>query len=140
MIANTATNTEIRDVTIDNVAVTPATAGSTLTAYDTVYTYNAWGLPETVVEAATGTQSAVNQRTFTREYNAGGLPVKDIAPDGTTGGIVVTAAFDALGRVTSETATGITKTYGYDKVGRTTAGREYARVADPLLQGREEGN
>ena len=93
---NTGTNTTIRDVYVDDVAVTPATSASTLTAYDTINTYNSWGLPETVVEAATGTQTNVNQRTFTRVYNAGGLAVTDIQSDGTTCGIQITAAFDEL--------------------------------------------
>jgi RHS repeat-associated protein len=120
-VATDATNAANRDVIIDNLAVTPATSGATLTAYDTVYTYNSWGLPQTVVEAAAGAQTNANQRTFTREYNAGGLPTKDISPDGTSTGIVVTAAFDELGRTTTETATGLTKTYGYDKASRKTS-------------------
>ena len=40
-----ATNATARTVTIDNLAVASATSSATLTAYDTVTTYNAWGLP-----------------------------------------------------------------------------------------------
>ncbi len=91
-----------------------------LTAYDTVTTYNSWGLPEKIIDAATGTQANVNQRTFTRVYDAGGLPVKDIAPNGGAG-IEVSSTFDELGRLRSQAAVGLSKSFGYDTAGRATS-------------------
>jgi len=118
--ANVGSNTTARDVTVDDVAVTPATVSGDLKAYDTVTTYNSWGLPEKVIDAATGTQANLNQRTFTRVYDAGGLPVNDIAPDGGAG-IAVTSTFDELGRLRSQAALGLSKSFGYDAAGRATS-------------------
>ncbi|HEX5496435.1 MAG TPA: DNRLRE domain-containing protein [Mycobacteriales bacterium] len=88
----------------------------------TDYSYNTWGLPESVIEPPTAATPAAADRTWTTSYDADGRPVGDVLP----GGVTQTRAFDELGRVTSvqgsaaEAAT-TDRTFGYDLDGRVTS-------------------
>ncbi|MEO6088626.1 MAG: RHS repeat-associated core domain-containing protein [Umezawaea sp.] len=77
----------------------------------TTYTYNPWGLPESIVEPGGS--------TWTTSYNAAGEAVRVSKP----GGVSTTAEFDAQGRPTVERGTGAEgvtadRTFGYDRSGR----------------------
>ena len=85
----------------------------------TLYTYNQMELPESVIVPATAAQPNAADRTWTASYDAGGLPVKLVAP----GGVVRQRTYDATGRLTVETGTGGGTTtsdrrFGYDVLGR----------------------
>ncbi len=87
----------------------------------TQYTYNAWELQTSVIEPATGAHPALADRTWTSDYDSGGLPVRSTEP----GGITIERTFDALGRLTQEAGTGAyaaaARSFGYDLAGNRTA-------------------
>ena len=120
--------------------VEPVAAGSTVTStfgYDVagnrtrftngkgvpVYsTYNVLGQAESTVEPPTATAPSLADGTFTTSYDAAGRAVALTEP----GGVVRQRTFDALGRMTQETASGAeaatpTRTLGYDADGRLTS-------------------
>ncbi|MBD0671754.1 hypothetical protein BU198_13860 [Streptomyces sp. CBMA156] len=84
----------------------------------TVYTFNAWGLPESTVEPATAAHPAAADRTWTIAYDVAGQAVRSTEP----GGIVRTSAYDPLGRLVRESGTGaeadtVDRELTYDKAG-----------------------
>ncbi|MFE6870386.1 hypothetical protein ACFVFS_28020 [Kitasatospora sp. NPDC057692] len=84
----------------------------------TVYTFNAWGLPESTVEPSTTAHPAAADRTWTTAYDVAGQAVKLTEP----GGVVNTRTFDPAGRVVRENGTGAEtattdREFVYDKVG-----------------------
>ena len=88
----------------------------------TTYTYNSWNLKESVVEPTTATYTSAADRTFTTGYDADGQPVSQTQP----GGVSISATYDVLGNVLSQTGTGAdgqtaARTFGYDSVGRVTS-------------------
>ncbi|WP_268995872.1 RHS repeat-associated core domain-containing protein [Saccharothrix luteola] len=83
----------------------------------TITTYNAWGLPEKVIEPATAAHPT--DRTWTSEYDANGNEVKLTAP----GGVVRTRTHDPADQLTAETGSGAeqpttARDIAYDVVGR----------------------
>ncbi|WP_149256886.1 RHS repeat-associated core domain-containing protein [Actinomadura sp. K4S16] len=87
----------------------------------TVYTVNSLGLPESIIEPSTSAHPEPVQRTWTSAYDAAGNPVKTTAP----GGVVRERAFDAAGRLRTESGSGTTaptsgRTLDYDPAGRLT--------------------
>ncbi|MDR6594751.1 RHS repeat-associated core domain-containing protein [Saccharothrix longispora] len=85
-----------------------------------ITTYNAWSLPESVVEPATTAHPAAADRTWTSTYDVAGNAVKLTAP----GGVVRDRRYDALERLVSETGSGAAATServrSYDPAGRLT--------------------
>ncbi|MFF2658253.1 LamG-like jellyroll fold domain-containing protein [Kitasatospora sp. NPDC058032] len=84
----------------------------------TVYTFNAWGLPESTVEPSTTAHPAAADRTWTTAYDVAGQAVKLTEP----GGVVRTRTFDPAGRVVRESGTGAEaattdREFVYDKAG-----------------------
>lgn len=119
--------------------VEPAGAGSTITTSfgydaagnrtrftdgrgdDTWYEYGAFGL-ESVIEPSTLAHPALADRRWQTRYDPTGLPVQLTAP----GGVTRQRAFDAAGRLVSETGTGAeaatsSRTLTYDLLGRLTS-------------------
>ncbi len=119
--------------------VEPAGAGSTITTsfgYDaagnrtrftdgrgneTWYQYGTFGL-ESVIEPATLAHPALADRRWQTRYDPTGLPVQLTAP----GGVTRQRAFDAAGRLVSETGSGAeaataSRTLTYDLLGRLTS-------------------
>ena len=87
-----------------------------------VTTYNAWGLPESQIEPATSSYSALADRTFTFGYDANGRVAQATAP----GGVTVEHSYDEMGRLTQQIGTGAEATtgarnFGYDLAGRMTS-------------------
>jgi RHS repeat-associated protein len=116
-ISQRGTSSGARDSYLDDYTLRPVSTTPS-SAYDTINTYNTWNLPESVIEPSTSAHPNAADRTFTRVYDAGGLPVEDRQP----GYVVVTGTFDELGRLTAESATGgASRSFGYDLAGRTTA-------------------
>jgi RHS repeat-associated protein len=115
-ISQQGTATGARTSYVDDYTLRP-TSNSASAAYDTITTYNTWNLPESVIEPSTTAHTSAGDRTFTRVYDAGGLPVEDRQP----GSVTVSATFDELGRLTAESATGgASRSFGYDLAGRMT--------------------
>ena len=84
----------------------------------TTYGYNAWGLRTTLVEAQTAAHPDLEDRTWTTNYDAGGLPISTFEP----GDVTVLRAFDELGRMVEETGSGpaappATRTFQFDAAG-----------------------
>jgi len=88
----------------------------------TQYGYNPWNLQSTVIEPSTTAHPNLADRTWTNEFDAGGLAVRSTEP----GGVVVQRTFDELGRLIGETGAGATaaptatRTFGYDAAGFMT--------------------
>lgn len=87
----------------------------------TAYRYNSWNLPTDTIEPITAAHPSAADRTWTIDYDAGGLPVKTTEP----GAVIVNRSFDELGRMSNETGSGpnaatATRTFGYDATGLTT--------------------
>ncbi|MEE1820624.1 DNA/RNA non-specific endonuclease [Streptomyces sp. BE20] len=85
----------------------------------TVYTFNAWGLPESTVEPSTTAHPGAADRTWTTAYDVAGQAVKLTEP----GGVVRTRTFDPAGRVVRESGAGaetgtIDREFAYDKAGQ----------------------
>ena len=116
--------------------VSPSTSITTTTGYDalgnpshlvdgngnaTDYTYNPWGLPESTIEPATASAPSLADRTWTTSYDADGEPVTSTEP----GGITQTVSYNAEGKQTGDTGTGVptttARTLGYDADGRITS-------------------
>lgn len=81
--------------------------------------YNAWNLPDKVVEPGTTPEA---QRTFSTSYDSGGLPTTNRLP----GGVVVQRGYDSLGRLRTESASGggaaaAARSFGYDPGGLLTS-------------------
>ncbi|WP_079147676.1 RHS repeat-associated core domain-containing protein [Streptomyces thermolilacinus] len=88
----------------------------------TVYTFNAWGMPEATIEPATSAHPAAADRTWTTVYDAAGRSVADLLP----GGVKRQRSYDGLDRLVRETGTGaeattIDRVFTYDLAGRMTA-------------------
>src|SRR6185369_4664381 len=98
---------------------TPATAITVSLGYDaagnktrmvdgngnaTTYTFNSWNRPESVIEPSTSAHPAATDRTWTTAYDAAGRALVEALP----GGVTRTSTYDKLGRLTGETATGVT--------------------------------
>ncbi|MCE7010193.1 DUF6531 domain-containing protein [Kibdelosporangium philippinense] len=82
-----------------------------------ITTYNAWSLPESVIEPATTAHPAAADRTWTGSYDVAGNATRITAP----GGIARTREYDALDRMTKEVGTGantVERTRTYDEVDR----------------------
>jgi RHS repeat-associated protein len=125
---------QLRTVTQQAVPGTTSTAISVQLGYDrdgnktrmvdgnlnaTAYTYNSWGMPESVIEPATTAHPNATDRTWTNVYNANGLLAEERLP----GGVTRTSTYDRLGRLTAETGTGAEATttarsLDYDALGR----------------------
>ena len=67
-----------------------------------ITTYNAWDLPESLIEPSTAAHPTAADRTFTIGYDAAGRPVTAPAP----GGVRITTTYDTMGRATRQTGTG----------------------------------
>ncbi|MEH1055731.1 LamG-like jellyroll fold domain-containing protein [Micromonospora sp. CPCC 206171] len=85
-------------------------------------TYNTWGLPESQIEPATAAHPDAADRTFTIVYDQGGRPSKQLLP----GGVSVTNAYDAMGRLIRQSGTGAEaatedRVFDYDVAGRMTS-------------------
>ncbi|MGN9918058.1 LamG-like jellyroll fold domain-containing protein [Micromonospora palomenae] len=85
-------------------------------------TYNTWGLPESQIEPATAAHPDAADRTFTIAYDQGGRPSKQLLP----GGVSVTNAYDAMGRLIRQSGTGAEaatedRVFDYDVAGRMTS-------------------
>ena len=85
------------------------------------YGYNSWNLQETVTEPATAQHPAVSDREWRIGYDAGGLAVAELQP----AGVLITRQFDTLGRMTTETGTGVgvaaaSRQLSFDKGGLLT--------------------
>ena len=85
------------------------------------YGYNSWNLQETVTEPATTQHPATGDREWEIGYDAGGLAVAEAQP----GGVLITRQFDTLGRMTTETGTGVgvaaaSRRLSFDKGGLLT--------------------
>jgi RHS repeat-associated protein len=116
-LSQQGTSSGTRDSYVDDYTLRPASTTAS-SAYDILTTYNTWNLPESVIEPSTTAHPNLADRTFTRVYDAGGLPVEDRQP----GSVTVTGTFDELGRLTAESATGgASRSFGYDLAGRTTS-------------------
>ncbi|WP_305790283.1 LamG-like jellyroll fold domain-containing protein, partial [Symbioplanes lichenis] len=90
--------------------------------YSTYYTMNVLGLPESVVEPSTKAHPAAADRTWTVAYDLAGQATQLTAP----GGVVRSRAYDAAGRLTTESGSGTgvkaaRRGLTYDGEGRTTA-------------------
>ena len=70
----------------------------------TIYTYNTLGLPESAIEPSTASHPTAADRTWTVAYDADGNAVRLSAP----GGVSRTRTYDAAGRLTVETGSGVT--------------------------------
>lgn len=86
-----------------------------------ITTYNAWSLPESVVEPATEAHPNAADRTWTTSYDVAGSVAKMVAP----GGVTRERQYDYLNRLTRETGAGTgvasaERTQAYDPVGRLT--------------------
>ncbi|MFD9704137.1 RHS repeat-associated core domain-containing protein [Lentzea sp. NPDC059081] len=84
-----------------------------------VTTYNAWSLPESVVEPSTEAHPNAADRTWTTTYDSTGNVEKMVAP----GGITRERQYDFLNRLTKETGAGSSvaaaeRVQAYDPVGR----------------------
>jgi RHS repeat-associated protein len=88
----------------------------------TQYGYNPWNLQSSVIEPSTAAHPTLADRTWTNEFDAGGLAVRSTEP----GGVVIQRTFDELGRLVTETGVGptaaptATRTFGYDAAGFMT--------------------
>ena len=87
----------------------------------TRYGYNAWNLQTQVIEPATTAHPNLADRTWTNEFDAGGLPVRSTEP----GGVEIARSFDELGRLVNESGSGpdaptATRQFGYDAAGLMT--------------------
>ncbi|MGW2255195.1 RHS repeat-associated core domain-containing protein [Kitasatospora sp. NPDC001660] len=103
-------------------------------ANTTVYTFNAWNLPESTIEPATTAHPAAADRTWTTAYDVAGQAVLTTEP----GGVVRTSSYDPLGRLVRESGTGAEaattdRELAYDKAGHlirhnsaTLNGQNYA--------------
>ncbi|MGO1051523.1 LamG-like jellyroll fold domain-containing protein [Crossiella sp. CA198] len=85
----------------------------------TEYTFTPWGLPESVLEPVTPAHPEPAQRTWTTGYDAAGQPVRETRP----GNVVLTAEYDAQGRLRVQRGSGAEvatpdKKFGYDPAGR----------------------
>lgn len=119
--------------------IEPAAAGSTITTSfgydaagnktrftdgrgnDTWYQYSTFGL-ESVIEPSTLAHPALTDRRWQTKYDAAGLPVTLTSP----GGVTRQRAYDAAGRLISETGSGAeattaSRTLTYDLAGRLTS-------------------
>ncbi|GAA4235731.1 hypothetical protein GCM10022254_43610 [Actinomadura meridiana] len=84
-----------------------------------IYGYNTWNKRESVLEPTTPTYSTAGDRTSTTSYDAAGRPVHTTLP----GGVTLTAGYDDLGRVTTQSGAGADaptadRTFTYDHDGR----------------------
>jgi RHS repeat-associated protein len=102
------------DIFVDDLELTTTSSG---TPVDVITTYNTWNLPESVIEPSTPGQTLPSSRTFTSVYDAGGLPVEQREP----GPVTVANAFDSLGRLTSQSSGGATRSFDYDAASRRTS-------------------
>ncbi|MEO3746643.1 RHS repeat-associated core domain-containing protein [Plantactinospora sp. B5E13] len=87
---------------------------------DVIYTVNSLGLPESVIEPPTAGHPDAADRTWTVGYDRAGNPERLVAP----GGVVRIRAYDAAGRLTTETGSGAaaaTRGIGYDLAGRVVS-------------------
>src|SRR5262249_55789817 len=87
-----------------------------------IYTYNSWNKPESTIEPTTATFTTDGNRTFTTTYDSTGRPTGQTQP----GGVTVTAGYDALGNLVSQSGSGADaatapRTFGYDPAGRLTS-------------------
>ncbi|MER5307278.1 LamG-like jellyroll fold domain-containing protein [Streptomyces sp. NPDC002773] len=87
----------------------------------TYYTFNAWGLQESTIEPSTTLHPALNNRTWTNVYDAGGRLVTELLP----GNVKRQKTYDALDRLTAETGSGTAvatrpRSLSYDLAGRLT--------------------
>jgi large repetitive protein len=85
-----------------------------------ISTYNSWGLIESQIEPATTANPS--DRTWTIAYDAAGRAVRQTQP----GGVVITAGYDEVGNVTSQSGTGaevatVDRTFGYNLAGQLTS-------------------
>jgi RHS repeat-associated protein len=123
-----------RMVQSNSLLISPAVYGTVDVGYDvagnqaritdprnntTTSTYNNWNLLSSTVEPSTATFPALTDRTWSVGYDAGGLPTSESRP----GGVSVSRAFDALGRMTQETGSGggsvaATRQFTFDVMGR----------------------
>ncbi|MBL7496454.1 DNRLRE domain-containing protein [Frankia sp. CNm7] len=88
----------------------------------TITTYNSLSLVEKIIEPSTTAHPNLADRTWTTTYDAGSLPVSVVAP----GGVTRTSTYDALGRLTAESGSGVStpsasRTLAYDLVGQLVA-------------------
>ncbi|MEU8932882.1 LamG-like jellyroll fold domain-containing protein [Streptomyces sp. NPDC048409] len=88
----------------------------------TIYTFNAWNLPESTIEPSTTAHPGAADRTWTTTYDKAGQAVSETLP----GGVKREHTYDGLGRLTSETGTGAevgttARSLSYDLAGRLTA-------------------
>ncbi|HKT00126.1 MAG TPA: LamG-like jellyroll fold domain-containing protein [Rugosimonospora sp.] len=95
-----------------------------------IYTYNTWNKPESTLEPATATYTATADRTTTTVYDANARPVTLARP----GGVGVTATYDPVGKLLTQSGTGAeaatgTRTFGYDLDGRITSAQTAAADA-----------
>src|SRR4029079_4909145 len=84
----------------------------------TTYTYNTWNLLGSVVEPSTPGQTTAASRTFTTEYDLGGLPVIETQP-----GATIARTFNDVGALKLESGSGAglnssTRNYGRDLASR----------------------
>jgi RHS repeat-associated protein len=99
--------------------LTATTNGEQRTTY---YGYNEWNLQHEVTEPATTAHPTLTDRTWTTTFDAAGLPIGSDEP----GGVAVSRVFDDLGRMVTESGTGVgapaaTRTFDYDAAGRMTS-------------------
>ncbi|MEV0726977.1 LamG-like jellyroll fold domain-containing protein [Micromonospora purpureochromogenes] len=85
-------------------------------------TYNAWALPESLIEPSTTSYPNAADRTFTTSYDAAGRPRKQALP----GGVSITNTYDDLGRIRQVSGTGAEvatadRILDYDDAGRLTS-------------------
>ncbi|WP_343244633.1 LamG-like jellyroll fold domain-containing protein [Streptomyces sp. SID11385] len=89
---------------------------------ETVYTFNAWNLPESTTEPPTAAHPEPVNRTWTTVYDKAGQAVTQHLP----GGVTRHSAYDALGRLVHESGSGADasttdRNLEYDLSGRMTA-------------------
>ena len=115
-----AANATVDDYLIASLNPTTAAYPTPVATYDVQASYNTLGLVEAVIEPSTAAYPNTADRTWTSVYDKAGLLTEDRQPG--TGGAAVTVAhtYDPLGRLTSQTASSVSRNFGYDLAGRLT--------------------
>jgi large repetitive protein len=87
-----------------------------------ITTYNTWGLPKSTIEPSTTAYPNLVDRTFTTAYDANGRVASQTSP----GGVSVSNTYDVLGNLTGQSGAGAdasttARSFGYDTGGRLTS-------------------